>query len=205
LGWWAVGGVALGVVAVRWLLGPDPAPDRRDQVALAHAALRRRRRSAIGSAAEGPVRLVGRVSRSAAAGEPLVAPMSGRPCVYYEVVYPISQWRLMQRPNGTPVLDPSSRNRRAQSFVLTDDSGTAEIAFDDPADVTFEVAGGDGPPPETAIFLGDEVTVVGVGAREVVVGGESTGYRAPPTRYVVRGGSGSVLAILRKKQKARRR
>jgi hypothetical protein len=204
MGWWAVGGVALGVVAVRWLLGPDPAPDRRDQVAMAHAALRRRRRSAIGSAADGPVRVVGRVSRSGA-GEPMVAPLSGRACVYYEVVPRGDAGRLDRQPDGSwaPV-----RRRHAQPFALTDDSGTAEVTFDNPLDVTFEVASNAGPrgqPPlaEAAIFVGDEVTVVGVGTREVVAAGESTGYRAPPTRYVVRAGSGSVLAIRRKKQKAR--
>src|SRR5262249_8061048 len=140
------------------------------------------------------------------------APLSHRPCVYYEV-----RIDELQR----------ARERRAQPFLVTDQTGTAEVTFDDTADVSFAVEAHVSlsgrrlrastaasrllfdrriPPAvpiaisETAIFVGDEVTVWGVGTREAAPGGDAAGYREVPARYVVRAGTNAVLAILKKRR-----
>ena len=106
-------------------------------------------------------------------------------------------------------------------------TGTAEVRIDDVAEVSFVIAphlslkgrqlraseaGANalsrlGMPPfsglvvtEAAIFVGDTITVAGMGMREVSPSMASAGYREVPMRFVVRGGTNSVMAILKKRR-----
>lgn len=116
--------------------------------------------------------------------------------------------------------------RRAEPFFVTDDTGTAEVRFDDVVDVSFVVAPhlslkgrrlkaapavtdsliGLGIAPSGAIVVsgaailpGDTVTVAGVSGQEATPSGEFAGYRQLPTRCVVRAGPNSVLGVLKNK------
>jgi hypothetical protein len=112
------------------------------------------------------------------------------------------------------VSSTTEHDRRGQTFLVSDESGTAEVAFPDVADVSFLVKPVDLPQPvssrvdssrelplrmairESAIFVGDTVTVAGVGTREVTLGSDSSAYRQA-TRYVVRAGTNMVLMVRR--------
>lgn len=221
--WWVIGGIVIAAAALRWAAG-RAGPDQSERVARAFAALHRRRRVPIAGAEEGPVLIRGQVS----AGERLTAPFSRQPCVFYDVritnllAMGPSRENVRQAPPSTVL----RRLREARSFFVTDETGTAEVAFEDPADVSFVVEAslslqgrklsaeaaiqdvlrglwisdsGSLAVNEAAIFVGDEVTVVGTGTREVAPSGTSGGFRSPPMQLVVRGGPHEALAILKKK------
>jgi hypothetical protein len=117
------------------------------------------------------------------------------------------------------------QRRDARPFHVTDETGTARVEFEKPEDVSFFVTAhlslsgrklraatelhhavlelgvtpfGPIGVEEAAIFVGDEVTVAGVGMRDIAPDGESIGHRNPPMRYVIRAGTAAV-AISRKK------
>jgi hypothetical protein len=224
--WWMVGGVLIAAAAVRWLTGRNGADaplDRADQVARAYAAARYGRPVAIASASEGPVVFRGKVS---AAGAPFVTRLSEQPCV-------VSDLRVddLERQEPTPEFKDSKpqsitvlRERQAQPFLITDETGTAEVRIDDVADVSFVLAPhlslkgrrlrasagvantlfklGLAPQgallvTEAAVFVGDTVTVAGVGRRELSPGVPTAGFRQVPMRFVVRGGTNDVMAIVK--------
>lgn len=222
--WWVVGGVLITAAVVRWVGGrkPGAAVDPSERIRSAFEALRRGRRVRIAAAPEGPVLIRGKVSPR---GAPLTSPLTRRACVYYglrvdDLTTPQASEYGARQPS-TAML----KRRDARSFFVTDETGTALVAFDDAAELAFAVA------PETtwsgrklrdsiavqealiklgiapsghilvheeAIFVGDEVRVIGAGAREVTPDGESPGLREAPTRYVVRATADDVLAILRR-------
>jgi hypothetical protein len=118
------------------------------------------------------------------------------------------------------------QRRDARPFHVTDETGTARVEFEKPEEVSFFVTAhlslsgsklrasteihhavldlgvtpfGPIGVEEAAIFVGDEVTVAGVGMRDIDPDGESTGHRNPPMRYVVRAGRDATVAISRKK------
>jgi hypothetical protein len=227
--WWIVGGALIAVAAARWVarrIHPDVPLERPEQIARAYAMLRRGRPAPIAGAADGVVLFQGKV---AAKGTPLVAPISQRTCVFYDVK--LDDLRNLEtfsekHPPAGPV--PGRRERQGRSFLISDDTATAEVQLDDVEEVSLVV------PPhlslrgqrdqpaaaaaaaaqmfgvvpsstcvvtEAAIFVGDTVTVTGVGTREPAMDGELTGYRRPPMRCMVRGGLNSVLAILKREDR----
>lgn len=228
--WWVVGGILIAAAVVRWATGrdrPGAVLDQSERVQRAFKALHRQRRVAIAEAGEGLVLIRGKVSVRA---EQLTSPLTQRACVYYDV-----RVDDLMTPQGSrddrSVFgpgDPSTAmlgQREARPFLVTDETGTALVAFDGLAEVSFVVApqislSGRklreatalhgalfklGVPPfgaiavrEAAIFVGDEVTVAGMGMSEVAPDGELAGYRFAPTRYVLRADTEHLLAILRK-------
>ena len=56
---------------------------------------------------------------------------------------------------------------------------------------------------EAAIFVGDTVTVAGMGTREVVLGSDASPYSQRRPRYVVRAGAAMVLMVRRDKKPMR--
>jgi hypothetical protein len=220
--WWAIGGVVVAAAVLSWILGRNSAPDRSEMIKRAYATLRRGRAAAIAVAAEGPVVIRGTVS---AVGPPLIAPLSQRPCVFSNVPYLVVS-QVPDQANSLPEGAPSSgegvavsttmeRELRGRTFLVTDETGTAEVAFPDVADVSFLVEPVEVPQPvvsgadlsgglplraakeEAAIFVGDTVTVAGVGTREFALGPDSSGDRQQPGRYVVRAGANMVLMVRR--------
>jgi hypothetical protein len=204
--WWIVAGFVAAAATARWLSGRDVPVGGRDDPERVPNAFQtlRRRRTAIASAQEGPVLIRGKVS---AFGEPLTSPLEQRACVFYQL-------------HATGLVAPLHA-REARPFLVTDDTGTAEVAFDNLTDVCFFVA-----PQlslsgrklranpamqaavlklgvsivgvtvtEAAIFVGDTVTVAGVGRREATPSGEARGFRDVPTRYVLRGDPDCMLAV----------
>jgi hypothetical protein len=220
--WWALGGILVVAAALRWMSGRKHTPDRAEMVGRAYETLQRARPVAIASAPNGPVVIRGRVSP---VGEALSAPATERPCVFYD--FRIDD--VMSIPRTPAISDPAPvstaifHRRRAQPFLVVDESGAAQVAFDDVADVSFvveeelalrgedlrssrtlvdllfqlEVPPGRIAASESAIYVGDTVTVAGVGTPEIVPSAESAGYREPPTRYVVRAGADVVLMVKR--------
>jgi hypothetical protein len=219
--WWIVGGVLIAAAAVRWVARKhraEPVLDHPGKVERAYEALRRGHPVAIEAAGEGPVLLRGTVS---VAGAALVAPITGRPCVFFDMrVEDLLRGAGDRSPR--PVSTAIRHKRHAQPFLVTDETGTAEVTFEDAADVSFVAEPHlalDGhrlresesvlnvlktlgirraekiAVTEAAIFVGDTVDVVGVGTREVAPAGESAGYRDLPMRYAVRAGTNRVLAI----------
>lgn len=220
--WWAIGGIVVVAAILRWFSGRSRSPDRSEMISRAHATLRRGRPVAIALAGEGPVVIRGKVS---AAGPPLTAPLTQRPCVFYNVPYlvvsavPAAAGSLGEGApsggEGIVVSSTTERDRRGQAFLVTDDSGTAEVAFDDVEDVSFLVEPVESPQAvssasdapqglsfraansEAALFVGDTVTVAGEGKREVPRDSDASGHSQPRTRYVVRAGATMVLMVRR--------
>lgn len=224
--WWVVGGVLIAAAVVRWVSGrdrPDAVLDQPERVRRAFEAVHRRRRTAIAAAAEGPVLIAGKV---AARDEPLTSLLTRRPCVLYDVRIDDSMAsrndsRWTDRQPSTVIF----KRRDVRPFFVTDETGTALVAFDGFAEVSFVVAAqsfsgrklreataiqealfelgvashGAISVQEAAIFVGDEVSVAGVGMREVAPDGEVAGLRSAPTRYVVRADTEHFLAILKRK------
>ena len=223
--WWLVGGVLIAAAVVRWATGrerPGVVLDQSERVRRAFAAVHRRRRVAIAEAGEGPVLIRGKVALRA---EQLTSPLTQRACVYYDVR--IDDLMTAQGARGAPPSTEMLHQRDARAFLVTDETGTALVACDDLAEVSFVVAPeislsgrklreatavqgalfklgipgfGAIAVREAAIFVGDEVTVAGMGMSEVAPDGELAGYRSAPTRYVVRADTDNLLAILKRKR-----
>jgi hypothetical protein len=221
--WWAIGGIVVMAAAARWIFGRNHVPDRVDRMQRALKTLHRRRPVAIAFAPDGPVVIRGRVSTT---GAPLTAPMSGRACVYFHALRAVISEPVDADVDAEGASTSEGRrfqadhDRRGQPFLVTDESGTAEVAFEDVADVSFIVeqiapptAPGAAhmleqlsldsnyvPIGEVAVFVGDTVTVAGVGLHEVAPGGPSAGYRQPPGRYMVRADGEMLLMVKREEQ-----
>lgn len=166
--------------------------------------------TAIAAAKEGPVKIAGALK---IVDEPLRAPFSGRPCVYWEVVisakvFTISAYETEHRP--------IFYKRVARDFLVEDGTGTAlvrcpswlldfviegdDYALDFPgreiqiqrflSDYAYvPMIAHSGPCTyfERALVAGDQVAVFGTGHRETDPDAAATGgsYRERPTRLVV--------------------
>jgi len=181
-------------------------------------ALAARQRTWI-SEAHGPVRVTGRIHRDA---KLLEAPLSGRPCVGYELV--VDEMSGAVPSLWERVLDL----RQACPFLLEDDSGTARIdtaghgfvaLIHDHVGVTSGIYPGNhralsmvlessGLLPMTwlgrwrplryaegVLEPGELVTVGGYGAREIDPGGDRPSVRSPPERLVIRGSEAEPLLM----------
>ena len=231
--WWVVGGIVIAAAAVRWRAGrkgADAPLDRSDQVQRAYVAARSGRPVAIASASDGPVVLRGKVS---AEETPLVTHVSQQPCVFSDLrVDDLARLGTVTSYSHRGILStnpeaPSTavlHERRARSFLITDETGTAEVRIDEVTDVSFVIAPhlslkgrqlrapavantllalglpafGKLVVTESAIFVGDTVTVAGIGMRELSPSATTAGYREVPMRFVVRSGPNDMLAILKK-------
>ncbi|HLK89171.1 MAG TPA: hypothetical protein VKZ18_04700 [Polyangia bacterium] len=206
--WWLIGSAVAFYVAATVVAqavtrrGADGKQPREighsDKVQRAFAAVNGRRTVPIGLEREGPVLIRGKVAPH---HEPLTAPFVPRDCVYYD----------------------SEGLSDGRSFLVTDETGTALVAFDDLAEVVFAVPRElcpTGAKPrqaadrargvaatlptavlQAAILVGDEVTVAGVGRLEVAPDGESRGPRSAPMRYVVRADPDGLLGILKRERR----
>lgn len=181
--------------------------------------------SQIRSAAEGLVRIRGRLS---CADDLLVAPLSGRRCVFHDVIVD----DLSRGPTITLL-----RQVRGLAFDVDDGTGTARVLFGDAGPVTALAAGprhvncsmdrdvslrGGSAPKidallaergiphphgimlphelrglEGVIFPGDTVDVVGHGSRDFSPMGERSDYRSPPQQYIVRAGEAAPLTVVK--------
>lgn len=224
--WWVVGGIVIAAAAVRWYTGRNGADvplDRGDRVQRGYAAVRYGRRVAIASASDGPVVFSGKVSAEEAT---LVTRVTQRACVYSELrVDDLALVGPELYGRGLFTRTAVLHEREARSFLITDDTGTAEVRIDEASDVSFVIAphlsvkGRQLRAPamantlltlglpafgklvitESAIFVGDTVTVAGMGMREVSPSVATAGYREVPMRFVVRGGPTDILAILKRR------
>jgi hypothetical protein len=122
--------IALGLMAMVATAGYFSPPSRAKRRARrTERALAARRRSWIAEA-HGPVRVTGRIHRDA---KLLEAPLSGRPCVVYELV--VDELSSGSLSSGSPSLWRRLLDlRQTCPFLLEDDSGTARI---DPAGPGF--------------------------------------------------------------------
>jgi hypothetical protein len=233
--WWVVGGIFIAAAAVRWHTGRNGAEtplERADRVQRGYAAVRSGRPVAIASASDGPVVLRGKVS---AEETPLVTRVSQQPCVFSELrVDDLARLGTVTSYSHGGILSTSPQTsstevlheRRARSFLITDETGTAEVRIDEVTDVSFVIAPhlslkgrqlrapavantllslglpafGKLVVTESAIFVGDTVTVAGIGMREVSPSVTTAGYREVPMRFVVRGGPTEMLALLKKRR-----
>jgi len=211
----ASGVVMAMVVTARYFSPPNRARRRARRTERALAA---RQRTWI-SEAHGPVRVTGRIHRDA---KLLEAPLSGRPCVVYELV-------IDELSSGSPSLWQRFLDlRQACPFLLEDDSGTARIdtagagfvaLIHDRVGVTSGIYPGNhlelsmvlescGVLPMTwlgrwrplryaegVLEPGELVTVGGNGAREIDPGGDRPSVRSPPQRLVIRGSEEEPLLI----------
>jgi hypothetical protein len=109
----------------------------------AHLERHRFAQVAIASGQEGPIEITGRV---VASGRPIAAPLSGQPCVYYEVVLS----RL------GPVLAEARGPRTVQEFELDDGTGRALVRVPPPGP---EPPMGDRPEREVLVSLPGSLTV----------------------------------------------
>ena len=216
VGLFIASGVAMAmVVTARYFSPPNRARRRARRTERALAA---RQRTWI-SEAHGPVRVTGRIHRDA---KLLEAPLSGRPCVVYELV--IDELSSATPPLGQRLLDL----RQACPFLLEDDSGTARVDTAGPGFVALihdrvgvtsgiypgkhrelsRVLESSGLLPMTwlgrwrplryaegVLEPGELVTVSGDGAREIDPGGDRTSVRSPPQRLVIRGNEEEPLLI----------
>jgi hypothetical protein len=157
--------------------------------------LRRRLRAMapepIATAREG--HLIKIVGRLAPASEPLTAPVSGRPCVYYHVWTEVLRTVLVQ---GARVREwgPGPEVSEACDFLVADDTGTAlvrilpgrlpEVVLR--ADAYTHAIDEDGQRTHEGLLeAGNTVAVFGVGHREVDSRTEPIGYRDAPARLVL--------------------
>jgi hypothetical protein len=212
--------VAIAVLAVLTTVGRFLQPGRaRRRARKIERALARCPRAWIREA-RGPVRVSGRVVR---AGDLLEAPLSGRPCVAYELVVQATEQR-----SGPGSVPRGVDKKEACSFLLEDESGTAQIDTSGPAFLAVVhdragVTGGVYPGEHRALSVileshglnpvnwlgrwrairyaegvleeGALVSVGGNGVREIDQGGDRRGHRSPPERLVLRGTDAQPLLI----------
>lgn len=150
-------------------------------------ALRRVRRVPIEQVKDGQI--VKTVGRLAHIGTSLTAPLSGRPCVYYE----LTVQRRMGRGKASRWV-PIAREERWQDFLLQDETGRALVRVDSPTIISCsqkQPTLGEGPKlryQERRLEAGEVVAVMGRGTweRELQSGMGFGGYREPPRFLVVR-------------------
>src|SRR5689334_5549038 len=136
--WWVVGGVLIAAAVLRWASDriPGVADDSGGRIPRAFEAFHHRRRMAIAAAPEGPVQIRGKVSPR---GEPLIAPLTQRACVYYGLridnfMAPHMGLHSRRAYSGKGEYSTAMlKQRNARPFFVTDETGTALVAFDDPA------------------------------------------------------------------------
>jgi len=109
--------VAIGVLTLLILAGQYLFPGRAERIQRALAAEPR----ALVAEAEGTVRLTGRVRRS---GDLLQSPLSGRPCVAFEIV--VSAKTTFAGPGAPPWLN-LVETQEACPFLVADESGEARV------------------------------------------------------------------------------
>jgi len=212
--------IAIGVMTVlttaAQILWQSPAKRRARRIERALAA---RPRAWIGEA-RGLVRVTGRIHHD---GELAEAPLSGRPCVVYELVV-----EAFVKHGGTGLWRRLLDLQHARPFLLTDETGTARIDTSVPfflALVHDRVGKTSGPYPgkhralsllledmglkatdwrgrwrpicySEGVLAQDELVSVGGDAtRQIDQGGESPGPRSPPERLVLRGTEAQPLLI----------
>ena len=212
--------VAIAVMVVlttaAQLLFPSRARHRATRI---ERALSRRPRAWIREA-RGLVRVTGRIHRE---GQLLKAPLSGRPCVVYEVVVD-----AFVNHGGTGLWRRFVDLTGARPFLLTDETGTARVDTSGPfflALVHDRAGKTSGPYPgvhhalsvileehglkatnwrgrwrpifysEGVLEQGALVSVGGNAAPEIDQGGESAGPRSLPERLVLRGTDAQPLLI----------
>jgi hypothetical protein len=209
------GGLTLGLYALDKVLS-DGAIARRELVGLPPRRVAELR--------PGPARVTGRV---VPVGPPLVAPLSGQPCVFYQ---------LQTRSREDPTQGKLRRGHvhyppAGVVFEIDDGTGRAMVRVPPPApkpepgdDLAWEVvcfirgAGlgkviGRGESAaldrleemslfglsgvERILSAGDLVTVGGVAFEEIASDGQSASHRAPPTRQVLTATQNVRLAIVK--------
>jgi hypothetical protein len=209
-------GVVMAMVVTAGYFSPPNRARRRAR--RTERALAARQRTWI-SEAHGPVRVAGRVHRDA---NLLKAPLSGRPCVVYELV-------IDELSSGSPSLWQRLLDlRQACPFLLEDDSGTARIDTAGPGFVALihdrvGVTSGIYPGNHLALSMvlescgilpmtwfgrwrplryaegvleqGELVTAGGNGEREIDPAGDRPSLRSPPQRLVIRGSEEEPLLI----------
>jgi hypothetical protein len=181
-------------------------------------ALARRPPASIAAAPDGVVRVTGRVH---AAGELLLAPVTQRPCVAYQLIIEGDEdgsWGSVfeledARPfklideTGEALIEVSGRafllalvaDKRGWTGAGPDDAHSQAVrSLLGSADIEVEGIF-DGPRRfrfrEAALREGRRVAVGGQGTREVSPDGARAGVREPPQRYVVRGNPEEPLLI----------
>jgi hypothetical protein len=174
------------------------------------ATLARLERTRLAEAVDGEVVKV--VGEGVATGEPLVAPISGRPCLHYLAVIQRVGW------GGWSEL---ARESRGLEVELRDDSGTASILLEDAlvdGDCTIWPRWGLSryPPPHVRELLERNfqeprpnlriveytlppgpIMVGGVLRRELDPGARATSYRDAPRRAVLRSTDAVALLVSR--------
>jgi hypothetical protein len=209
------GGLTLGLYALGQLLS-DGALARRELVGLPPRRVAELR--------PGPARVTGRV---VPVGPPLIAPLSGRPCVFYQ---------LQTKSREDPTQGRFRRHHvhyplEGAAFEIDDGTGRALIRVPPPApkpepgdDLAWEVVcfiRGPGVSKviergesaaldrleemslfglsgvERILSAGDLVTVGGVAFEEIASDGRSASHRAPPTREVLTATQNVRLAIVK--------
>jgi hypothetical protein len=207
------------VVAGLLLVARQVGKDRPNAEERARRTLARRPRTRVGEASESLLRVTGRVRLR---GEPMTAPLSGRPCVAFKVSVVQRRGRMW-----FPVLNL----RKAHPFAVADESGEARIDTSGPYKLLLvpELEGQtdwrDRTDAETLKALGDllesrkiatknwyggwkrtryeesilaegdKVTVGGMGFHEPSAEGTRANLREPPQRLVLRGTPGHPLLI----------
>jgi hypothetical protein len=210
--------IALGVLTLVLAVANYLLPSRRKRINRALASKPR----ALVRDAHGSVRLIGRIRRS---GDLLRAPLSGRPCIAYEVL--VDEPGLVSKRGGAE-WRRMVELREAQSFFVADESGEARIDTSGPflMSVDYDRSGKTegkypGKHQDLASFLtsidvvstdwlgewisfryaegvledGELVTVSADSVLEVDSGGERAGPRSPPQRLVLRGTEALPLLI----------
>jgi uncharacterized protein YjeT (DUF2065 family) len=210
--------VALAVLALLTGVGQFLWPNRAKRIS---GALAEKPRVLV-QEAHGAVRLTGRVRRI---GELLRAPVSGRPCVAYQIVVDVPT-----RSGGQGIWRRWVDTREARPFMVADESGEARIDTSGPFFMALihdrsESTDGLGRYPgkhralslflestglrpvnwlgrwkslhytESVLEEGALVSVGGASAREVDPNGDRAGPRSPPERLVLRGTEDLPLLI----------
>jgi hypothetical protein len=210
--------IAVGVIAVVTLAGSYlfPSREERDQRELEAYP------DTLVSEGSGAVRVTGRVH---GVRELLEAPLTGRPCVAYELIVggqmPAGYLRLMNQQDARP-------------FLVTDESGTARVDTSGPFRLALrpQVGTTSGPYPgkhkalslllesrglraenwlgrwrrlnyaERVLEQEQLVSIGGPSDREPDPTAERSGPRSPPLRLVLRGTENHPLVIAANKKKA---
>ncbi len=181
--------------------------------------LARRAPVAVAEALEGPVRLIGRVHPT---GEPLIAPISRRPCIAYQTKISLGNddgWNkalgledmcpfILADETGQAVIEVEAGpysillvpGSSASSSLFREDSAEMKNArgllrSENIDDQTFFGKNRPVKFSESVLLAGAEVSVAGRCTREVALDGERGGYRDLPQRLVVRGTAEEPLLL----------
>ena len=193
-----------GIGAIAWKIRRDSVDDVTDMRSVALVRV-------VDARDEQMVRVAGRVV--AEDGALLTAPVSGRPCVAWELSFTTPAF------GGERIMD----RRDTVGFIVEDDSGRAHVAAEIAVWALQARAEGEGPgkdvPPTLAAWLaenhasdqwreirrlrwretrvepGDQIAVVGIAHVSIDSEGEAATYRDAPTRVVIDGSDDAPLSI----------